>query len=91
MTPSSHWHDVIVGELVGRKLTSTILTAVAITGVNVASRELHLVMMSLHLHIAKQPQDRRQGNGKGDTSDLAVILCEHLNFLLEQHTQGTLP
>jgi len=52
MTSSSHWNNVIVGELVGREFTPTVLTVVAIPGVNVASRELHLVMMSLHFHIA---------------------------------------
>ncbi len=55
MTSSSHWDNMIIGELAGRKLAPTILTAMTIPRVNVASRELHLVVVSLHLHIAKQP------------------------------------
>jgi hypothetical protein len=55
MTSSSHWDNMIIGELAGRKLAPTILTAMTIPRVNVASRKLHLVVVSLHLHIAKQP------------------------------------
>ena len=82
---------MIIGELARRKLAPTILTAMTILRVNVTSRELHLMVVSLHLHIAKQTQDRRQGNGEGDTSDLAVVFCQYLNLLLEEHTQSALP
>lgn len=80
MTSSSHGDNMIIVELARRTLAPTILTAMTIPRVNVASRELHLMVVSLHLHIAKQPQHRRQGNGEGDTSDLAIVLCQHLNF-----------
>jgi len=80
MTSSSHGDNMIIVELARRTLAPTILTAMTIPRVNVASRELHLMMVSLHLHIAKQPQHRRQGKGEGDTSDLAIVLCQHLNF-----------
>jgi hypothetical protein len=55
VTSSSHRDNMIIGELAGRKLAPTILTAMTVPRVNVASRELHLMMVSLHLHIAKQP------------------------------------
>ena len=59
MTSSSHGDNMIIVELARRTLAPTILTAMTIPPVNVASRELHLMVVSLHLHIAKQPQHRR--------------------------------
>ena len=55
MASSSHRDHMIIGELAGGKLAATILTAMTIPRVNVASRELHLMMVSLHFHVAKQP------------------------------------
>ncbi len=80
VTSSSHGDHMVIVELAGRTLAPTILTAMTIPRINVVSRELHLMVVSLHLHIGKQPQNRRQGNGEGDTSDLAIVLCKHLNF-----------
>ncbi len=80
MTSPSHGDNMVIVELARRTLAPTILTAMTIPRVNVASRELYLMVVPLHLHIAKQPQHRRQGNGEGDTSDIAIVLCQYLNF-----------
>ncbi len=54
MTSSSHWDNMIIGELARGELAPTILTALTIPRVNVASRKLHLMVVSLNLHIAQQ-------------------------------------
>jgi len=91
ISSSSHWNNMIIGEVARRELAPTILTAMTIPGVNVASRKLHLMVVPLDLHIAQQAKDRRQGKGEGDTADFSIVFCQDLNLVLEEHTQSTLP
>ena len=82
---------MIVGQLIGLESAPAVLAMVAVPGIDVTPRESDSVMVVLDPHVAQQPENCRQANRHRYTANLLIVLFHHLDLVLEQHPQGTLP
>ena len=76
-------HDVVERQILGRKFFAAVLTRVIIARIDVRTRKLHTIQV-LDSDIFKQPDDRRQLDGKGDGMNLLVIFFNDFNFSGEE-------
>src|SRR5262249_39796493 len=61
------------------------------SGVDVRSRERHVVETPLDLDVAEESDDRRQFDGEGDPVNIAVVLADDFHLALEQQGDRLLP
>src|SRR5581483_5580786 len=84
-------HDVIEGQVAGRKQVAAVLARVLVARVDVGARERHVVEAALDLDIAEQPDDRRQLEREGHGADFAVVLAYNLDLPLTEQRDRLLP
>jgi hypothetical protein len=82
---------MVVRELSGWKSAATVLTPIPVPSEKIGTRELHTSVAPSYPHIMEKSDNRRYPERNTDAPHLSAILFDDLDFLLEQHANGSSP
>src|SRR5262252_1140378 len=84
-------HDMIEGQLAGRKFLTAVLALVPVARVDVRARKGNVIESSLDPDVTQQSNDRGKLEAERNSSDLSVVHRDDLNLALAPERDGLLP